>query len=484
MNTLTSRKTARALSLLLLCSGLCVQGKQPNILIILVDDMGYGDVGFTGSTQIKTPNLDKLAGSGIVFNQAYVTAPFCGPSRAALLTGRYQGRFGFDSNPVPDPFMNNDWLGLPLEEKTVGDRMRAVGYDTAAIGKWHLGAADHFYPTERGFDYFFGMRHGGHSYFPTLERKDKPGYWYPHFALERMGEPLKEIEVPYLTDWFTEDAMNYMDRKGKGEKPWFLYLAYNAPHGPLEAKPEDMAKYSHVKHKGRRTYCAMVDNLDQNIGHLVEKLKATGQYENTVIFFLNDNGGSVETVYALNAPFWGTKGTFYEGGLRVPMFIHAPGRFKAAEYNKPVTAMDLVPTCIALAGGEQPERTVKQGRREKVILDGVNLLPFLKGELADARPYDKIYWRVNPRGSAMLDGDWKYIQTPHSVPLLFNISEDPAERNNLAGEHPEILARLMDQHYNWTLTHDREPMWMDSPGWGASVRNIHRKQFQLTQPTE
>ena len=456
--------------------------EKPNIILILTDDLGYGDLGYTGSTQIKTPNIDQLAKDGIVFPQAYVSAPVCGPSRAGLITGRYQGRFGFESNPHGHSWHNSDAIGLPLEEKTIGDRMQSLGYHTAAIGKWHLGHADHFYPTERGFDYFFGMRGGGHSYFPQFEQRTKPGYWYPQFTLERMGKKLDEIEVPYLTDWFTDDAMKYVEDRSKEANPWFLYLAYNAPHGPLEAKEEDIAKYKHVEHAGRRTYCAMVDCLDQNIGRLIEKLKTTGQYENTVIIFLNDNGGSTDTVYALNAPYWGSKGTYYEGGVRVPMFIHNAKRFKAGTYNKSVTALDLVPTCIALADGELPQRKMKQGRREKVILDGHNLLPFLSGEKGNARPYQEtIFWRMMPRGTAALDGDWKLIQTPHSPNQLFNIAKDPSEQNNIIDQHPEIHAKLLNSMQTWATSHERPPMWMDMPAWG-DTRSLHRRKHKLEQP--
>ncbi len=407
----------------------------------------------------------------------------CGPSRAGLLTGRYQGRFGFDSNPHPHSWLNPEEVGLPVAEKTIGNRLQKEGYHTAVIGKWHMGYKDQFYPTNRGFDYFFGMRGGGHSYFPQLERQKKRGYWYPNFSLERMGKLLEKIEVPYLTDWFTDDAINYIEKRGSENKPWFLYLSYNAPHGPLEAKEEDIAKYSHIKHPGRRTYCAMVDCLDQNVGRIVSKLKATGQYENTVIIFLNDNGGSVETVHALNAPFWGTKGTFYEGGVRVPMFIHNTKRFKATTYNKAVTALDLVPTCLALAGNSDLTYKIKQGRREKILLDGKNLLPYLSGEKGDERPTERMFWRMNPRGSAVLDGDWKLIASPHSPTLLFNIAEDPTEQNNVISKHPKIHAKLLDMFQTWESSHERPPMWMDLPTWGDH-RVLHRKKYQLTQPKE
>ena len=457
--------------------------EKPNILILFSDDLGYGDLGFTGSSQVKTPNLDKLASEGVLFTQAYVTCPFCAPSRAALLTGRYQQRFGFEFNPDEKEHVKTEFLGIDLAEKTLGDRMQALGYYTGIIGKWHLGEHENFYPTKRGFNYFFGMRGGGHSYFPTIESKNIPYYWYPEFALERNGENLTEIEEPYLTDWFTQDAINFIDKNSKNATPWFLYLSYNCPHGPLEAKPEDIAKYQHIENEGRRTYCGMIDNLDQNIGEVIKKLKETGQYENTVIIFMNDNGGSVETINALNAPYWGTKGTFYEGGIRVPMFIHYPKVLKNATYTNAVSAMDIMPTCINLAGSTfEPETRQFHGKDRTHEYDGINLLPYISGEKNNEKPHQKLFWRVMYRGSAMLDGDWKYIQTPHDLPQLYNIATDPSEQNDLAAKYPEKLKKMMDQHFDWCTSFEKSPMWMDQPYWLKMNKEIHRKEFQLVQP--
>ncbi|MCP4512761.1 MAG: sulfatase-like hydrolase/transferase [Fuerstiella sp.] len=467
---------------LLFCEPASAEDRRPNVLFIFADDMGYGDLGFTGSTQIKTPNLDALAQGGIVFPQAYVTAPVCGPSRAGLLTGRYQQRFGFEANPGGGESIRQDMVGLHVREKTLGDRMRACGYHTACIGKWHMGSDDHFYPTQRGFDYFFGMRGGGHRYILDLN-PSTPG-WYPTFALERMGKRLDRIEVPYLTDWFTEEATDYMDRRAQeGDQPWFMYVCYNCPHGPLEAKEEDIARYGHVEHKGRRTYCAMLDCFDQNVGKLVATLKENGQYDNTVIFFLNDNGGSVETVHAINAPFWGTKGSFYEGGIRVPMFLHSPKRFKPGTYPHPVISVDVMPTLVALGGGSLEPEIIRKGKKQvPVIYDGVDLLPYLAGDKADERPHDKLYWRIMSHGGAMRDGDWKLIFTPHDPPQLYDLSRDIAERDDLAAGHSEIVARMMDDHNQWCGSHERAPLWLGSPSWYSFSRKNHRKDYQLTQP--
>jgi len=458
--------------------------KKPNILFIFVDDMGYGDLGFTGSTQIRTPNLDRLASEGIVFPQAYVTAPVCGPSRAGLLTGRYQQRFGFETNPHGGPHIRPEMVGLHLREKTLGDRMQSCGYHTACIGKWHMGYEDHFYPTQRGFDYFFGMRGGGHRYFPELGRSENTRMWYVDFALERMGTMLEEVEEPYLTDWLTSDAIHYIDRRETSDdQPWFMYLSYNCPHGPLQAKKEDIARYPDVEPAGRRTYCAMTDCLDQNVGRLLAHLEATGEADNTVIFFLNDNGGSTETVYALNAPFWGHKGTFWEGGIRVPMFIHGLDGLDPGTYDQPVSALDFMPTMMAIGGKTfVPETVTQRGQEVPVIYDGVDLLPFLRGEMGDERPHPQLYWRMMSRGSAMREGDWKLIFTPFSAPQLFNLANDPAERNDLAAEHPDIVSRMMTAHSEWVQTHEQAPMWLASPAGARASRNLHHRTYQLTQP--
>jgi arylsulfatase A-like enzyme len=187
-----------------------VKDFKPNILLIFSDDLGYGDLGFTGSSQIKTPNLDQLANESVVFTQAYVTCPFCAPSRAALLTGQYNQRHGFEFNPHVDKHLKEELVGLDTNLSTIGDELQKSGYHTGVIGKWHLGFHDNFYPTNRGFNYFFGMRGGGHSYFPTLERKNIPNYWYPELKLERNGKKITEIENSYLTDWFTDDALVFI----------------------------------------------------------------------------------------------------------------------------------------------------------------------------------------------------------------------------------------------------------------------------------
>lgn len=467
------------LSLFASCS-LLSASEKPNVLFILIDDLGYGDLGYTGSTQIKTPNLDKLAKEGVTFTRAYASACFCGPSRAGVLTGRYQQRFGFEFNPDTCPQTKPDWLGLVKPEKTFGHHMKEAGYATAAIGKWHLGHHDVFHPNNKGFDYFFGMRGGGHSYFPSVT-EERPG-WYPNFSIERQGKLLKKVEVPYLTDWFTQDACNYMKRQKQEKKPWALYLAYNCPHGPLEAKQEDLDKYKHISPKGRRTYCAMVDSLDQNVGRLIQTLKKTGQYKNTLIVFLNDNGGSVETIFANNAPYWGTKATFYEGGIRVPMFIHYPAKLKASEYHQSVSALDILPTCLAFAHHQPQLEPLQRGKKALPrTFDGVNLTPFITGE-NQAQPHQKLYWRILDRGSAMVDGDWKMILTPFDPPALFKLSDDPTERNNLAAKYPEKLAQMINDHFDWTASHERFPLWQPSTGYLKSSRQLHHKKFNPTQP--
>ena len=254
--------------------------EKPNVLIILADDLGYQDVGFTGSTEIKTPNLDQLAKNGVVVKNGYVTHPYCGPSRAGLVTGRYQARFGLEINLTNSPF--DMYNGLPLTEKTFADRLKTSGYTTGIIGKWHMGGSDPFHPNNRGFDYFYGFLSGGHSYFPEnvkttmplINSKDgKPHYsanegsYWPLTRNDKAGE-FEE----YLTTALSKDAAKFVKNS---KKPFCLYLAYNAPHLPLEAPKETIDKYKHIKDVKRRTYAAMIDKMDEGVGVIMDALKAS-----------------------------------------------------------------------------------------------------------------------------------------------------------------------------------------------------------------
>ena len=260
---------------------------SPNILLVLADDMGYGDLGCTGSQLLKTERIDALAKSGVLCSRAYVASSVCSPSRAGLITGRDPRRFGYQANlnmGSANYGTRVGLLGLPPGEHTLADHLGAVGYATALVGKWHLGMGDGFHPQERGFQHFCGMLGGGHSYFPKPDSN----------KLERNGVPLTDFSSPYLTDFFTDEATQWISKQDEAndEKPWFMFLSYNAPHGPLQATEDDLAVFSHIKDRKRRTYAAMMWALDRGIGRVLDRLDELGERENTLICFFSDNGGA------------------------------------------------------------------------------------------------------------------------------------------------------------------------------------------------
>ncbi|EMI16898.1 arylsulfatase B [Rhodopirellula maiorica SM1] len=282
--------------------------ERPNLLIVLADDMGYGDLGYNGSQHLLTPHLDSLAKSGVFCRQAYVTSSVCSPSRAGLLTGRDPRRFGYESNLNQSAAAYGtrpELLGLPPSELTLGDQLRSAGYATALIGKWHLGSHEVHHPNARGFDHFCGMLVGSHHYFPTPEKHQ----------LQRNGEPLREFSSPYLTDFFTDEALGWIKTQDESteSKPWMLMLSYNAPHTPMQATDQDLAKFAHIRDPKRRTYAAMMYALDRGVGRVRSYLKESGQLDDTLIVFFSDNGGATNNA-SWNGPFSGVKGCLREGG--------------------------------------------------------------------------------------------------------------------------------------------------------------------------
>ena len=351
---------------------------RPNFVIILADDLGYGDLGFTGSTQVRTPHIDALARQGTIFTQGYVSGPVCGPSRAGLMTGRNQVNFGFDNNNnVEHPQFCDDYAGLPVGETTMADRLAGLGYATGLVGKWHLGEAPHFHPEQRGFREFWGYLGGAHHYFAL----GPDGTRLPNNVQCNYKNPQA---ITYITDDKGDECVDFIRRHR--DEPFFLFASFNAPHTPFEATDGDLKLYDHIADKKRRTYCAMIHRLDVNVGRIVAELKAQGLYGNTLIVFLSDNGGPVigDRPWTLNAPFRGSKGILLEGGIRVPFTMTWPGKIQAGvTYDGPVSSLDLVPTFVAMAGGTIPEYE---------RLDGVNLIPYLSGD-RDGNPHPEMMWR-------------------------------------------------------------------------------------------
>jgi arylsulfatase A-like enzyme len=409
--------------------------RRPNILLIVGDDMGFADVGFHGCKDIPTPNLDALAKAGVRFTNGYVSGPYCSPTRAGLLTGRYQQRFGHEFNG------GGEGHGLPVTEVTIADRLKAAGYATALVGKWHLGASDAMHPQKRGFEEFFGFLGGAHSYF------DRTG----------MLRGTKQIEeLDYTTDAFGREAIAFIERH-KSDKPWFLYLAFNAVHTPMHATDDRLKKFAHITDPQRRTYAAMMLAMDENIGRVRKAVAASGQEQNTLVYFISDNGGpnmpGVTVNGSRNDPYRGSKRTTLEGGIHVPFVIAWPGTLKPGVYDQMAIQLDLNATALAAAGvAVKPEWK----------LDGVNLLPFLNGTKAGA-PHDVLYWRFGEQ-MAIRMGDFKLVRydmnvetrsgkkEPVSATKLYNLVSDINESKDLARSMPDKAKELQAKWDAWNAT--------------------------------
>lgn len=437
--------------LLLLFSTLARATEQPNLIVIMADDAGYADVGFNGSSEIPTPNIDRIAKGGVVFTDAYVTFTVCAPSRAGFITGRYPQRFGFERNPAYQP--QNAEIGLSREEKTLAEVLRPAGYTSAVVGKWHLGAHEDFHPLARGFDEFFGHLGGGKRYFPESLTKqntaDAKNEWHSyHTWITRGFEPVKT--TGYLTDEFTREALSFISRRATTpEKPFFLFLAYNAPHGPLEAPAEEIAKFAHIENEKRRIYAAMISVMDRGIGQILDLLEEQKLAENTLVVFLSDNGGAAHTHGSHNTPLRGAKSEPWEGGWRVPMVARWPAVFPAGvKYSQPVSSMDIFATIVA-ANKLQPD--------PERPLDGVNLAPYVRGETSGV-PHERIYLRMFDHGAyAMREGNYKIVKPKRPKKAneearvqIFHLGKDISEKNNLAGTEQERVKSLQAGYEKWS----------------------------------
>ncbi|MCC7337691.1 MAG: sulfatase-like hydrolase/transferase [Pirellulaceae bacterium] len=404
--------------------------RPPNVIVFFSDDQGYDDVSFQGSDEIPTPHIDALAREGVICTDGYVTAHYCVPSRAGLLTGRHQARFGFEISGW------NKNMGMPVEETTIADGLSANGYATIAIGKWHLGQLPQFRPLARGFTDHYGFYGGGRSYLPLSESIGVPFIPKDPQAVELYRNLDKVDDPPLVTTAFGEAAVEYIEEHK--DDPFFIYLAFNAPHLPLQAPQRDLDRFPNLT-GGRKTYAAMIAAMDDAIGQVTEKLKREGLEEETLIFFLTDNGGHTTAVGASNAPLRGQKSTVYEGGIRVPFVVKWTGHLPAGTtYTKPVSSLDIAATSYALANVEiDPKRP----------LDGVDLIPYLTGANTEL-PHPTLYWRIGP-DYAMRDGDWK-LTAQDGKAEVYHLSEDISESQNLAEQRPELLAKLQAKYDEWS----------------------------------
>nr|WP_235188573.1 sulfatase-like hydrolase/transferase [Catenovulum agarivorans] len=424
--------------------------QQPNILFILADDAGYQDFGFHGSNTMKTPNLDQLAKQGILFSNAYVSAAVCGPSRAGILTGKYQQKFGYEENNVPGYMsksgITGDDMGLPLDQKIMPQYLKELGYTTALIGKWHQGNADRFHPIKRGFDYFYGFRGGARSYFPFGE--ENPNH-RPEDYLEEGFANFAE-SPKYLTDALVDKTIEFME-KNKAANPFFAFLSLTAVHAPMEAEEADLAQFPQLS-GNRKTLAAMTLSMDRAIGRLLNRLDQLGLSDNTIVVFTNDNGGPTDQNASNNAPLSGTKANHLEGGIRVPFIMRWPNKLPSKKiYKQPIITLDLLPTFYQAAGGDSNGLT---------DIDGVNLLPYLTAkaiEHQNARPHQTLYWKKENR-AAIRDGDWKLLRYPDRPAELYNLTQDKAEQVNLASAQPQKVAELYKKLFAWELTLER-PLW-------------------------
>lgn len=421
----------------------------PNVIIILADDLGYADVGFNGSKDIKTPHIDDIAKNGVVFSEGYVSYPVCGPSRAGLITGRYQDTFGFGKNPLFAPKDPN--MGLPLSEQTIADMLKLSNYKTFAVGKWHLGAHESLRPMKRGFDEFFGFLTGGHRYFPhewDLEDETKVKSQGGAYRTKLLRNEQRIEEKEYLTDALSRESVNFIERNANS--PFFIYLAYNAPHGPLQATEKYLNRFLEIESKNRRTYAAMVSAMDDGIGTIISKLKEKGIYDNTIVYFLSDNGGRLRGD-SDNGELRGKKGNLFEGGIRVPFVMQWPGQIKGGQtFDKPVSSLDIFATSKAITS----PKIIPKNK-----LHGVNLIPFLKGEKKHS-PHSNLFWRNNfmqnknelrTEASAVRSEKFKFIKNKQ-VDALYNLKKEISEQTNLKDQEKEMYDSLKNEYKRWSKT--------------------------------
>ncbi len=430
--------------------------ERPNVLLILADDAGWGDFGFMGAADLETPHLDALAADGTVFTQAYVSASVCSPSRAGLLTGRYQQRFGHECNLAPHP------EAFDSSQVTIAEALRAEGYHTAIFGKWHLGQAPHQHPLENGFDHFYGFIAGSRSYFPY----DYTTKEYDTRTLVNDYEP--QEWTGYMTDELGDAAVRYVTERGRDSLPFFAYLAFNAPHTPMEAKEEDLARYPDHP---RPVYAAMVYAMDRAIGRVVEALKASGDYENTLIVFLSDNGGAHNNNSSVG-PLKGWKGNQFEGGIRVPFLVTWPGHTPAgATHTGMISSLDIYATAMDAAGSSPA-----------AALDGVSLLPLLGADDRTANAHELLFWRKDLM-STVRHGSHKLIHLDDFGEVVYGTAADGMvdETNDLdAPEDQPLRDSLIDELARWE-SELRPPLWTEGAAWNEVTGYAYR-MMMTNQP--
>lgn len=427
---------------------------RPHVVLVIADDLGYADLGFTGALDIDTPRLDALAARGVVCTDAHVCASVCAPSRAGLMTGRYPQRFGFECNLAGVG-------GLPEGTRTLAHGLSDVGYQTVLVGKWHLGAQEHQHPLNVGFDHFTGLIAGSRSYFPQVA--NPPG---AERRIERDRVLVPEGDFEYLTDFLADEAVRFVHQRNP-DRPLFLVLSATAPHGPMHGRADLLESYAdRIVGDRRRTYASMVTALDEGVGRVVDALESEGMLEDTLLAFLSDNGGATGNA-SDNGPWRGMKGSKWEGGHRVPLLLHWPAAFEPGSYSGLVSSLDLAATALAVAGAPVPADPP---------LDGMDLVPFLRGEL-EVPPHDMLFWRRDV-AAAVREGDIKLVRIrepdgSYRPPVVVDIAANPDESLDLAASRPDLVRRLRSLLEDWE-SELRDPLWIEGERWQNNQRYKHR----------
>jgi len=417
-------------------------GKKPNVIVILSDDVGYAEFGFQGCKDIPTPHIDSIARNGVRFTQGYVAATYCSPCRAGLMTGRYPTRFGHEFNEGGPMGQKNDF-GLPVEEKTIADRLKALGYATCAVGKWHLGGGPKFIATARGFDEFYG----------TVA--NTPYLNPPNFIDTRVSPnvtPVKDDNF-YTTDAYAARAVDWIGKQK--DKPYFLYLPFNAQHAPLQPPQRYLDRFPDIKDDNRKKFAATMSAMDDAVGKVLAKVREMGQEENTLIVFFSDNGGPTQQTTSRNDPLRGRKATTLEGGIRIPFCMQWKGKIKAGTtYENPIQNLDILPTAVVAAGG-----TIDLGWK----LDGVDLMPYLTGANT-GKPHEVLFWRFGDQW-AIRRGDFKLVaSTVDGVKnvKLYNLKDDIGETKNLYAQNEILVTGLKAEWDKWSAEQEK-PRWVPAP---------------------
>ena len=428
---------------LLSCSS--INDSKPNIMIILADDAGYSDFGFMGSDEIKTPNLDQLALDGVTFNNAYVSASVCSPSRAGLLTGMYQQRFGHECNLDSD--VNNSF---DPNQITIAEALKTEGYTTGLIGKWHLGDKTQNHPLKNGFDYFWGFISGARNYFYNPNEVNRK-------SIRNVVENYSQTKFEgYLTDVLGEKAISFIDKNNQSNNPFFLFLSFNAPHTPMQAKEEVLEKF---KDNPRKVYASMMWSMDEAIGNVMDALKENNQYDNTIIYFLSDNGAAMSN-NASPFPFKGWKGNQYEGGIKTPMVMTWKNKIKSnTQFDGFISALDIFKTSLEVS---------KVNDELMVNADGKNIMNYINDNTIQN---ENLFWRKD-KMATVRSGNYKLIRLNDTSTVLYNIENNFFEDLDLKLIEPSIHDSLFKLLLAWE---DRmiDPNWIENKDWNIVTEMIY-----------